>query len=151
MSFFFTDTKRAVQGTAVGKARRPSMNERVKRKGVKKQILNHICAVNSSATTLVPTFFNSLMNRLEELLEVRHWTSHGNFAVTQPCPPVLQDCQKLDCKEKHHLLYWSTKGKISCTDCFGKYVSCWVWDLFWKSPISMKDLQVREVRDPSTC
>ena len=44
------------------------MNERVKRKGVEKQILNHIFA----ATTLVPTLFNSLMNRLEELLEIRH-------------------------------------------------------------------------------
>lgn len=48
------------------------MNERVKRKSIKKQTLNHVCAVNSAATILLPTLFNSLINRLEELLEIRH-------------------------------------------------------------------------------
>jgi len=72
---FFADTKHAVQGTVVGKARRQVWMRGWK--GIKKPILTHIHAVSSAATILGPTLFHSLTNRLEELLETRHWTSQA--------------------------------------------------------------------------
>lgn len=80
------------------------MNERVKRKAVRKQILNHTSSV--SCQLLLPTLANSLTKRGKK----NCWKSGTEQAMEtlpgQPCPSVLQDHQTLDCKGKDFLQGW---------------------------------------------
>lgn len=118
------------------------MDERVKRKAVRKQILNHTSSVSCHTTA---SYFTQQPHKQSR-------RAAGNQALNkQLCHDsamslCLTGLPETGCKGKHHFLYCTAKGRISCRDGLGEYALRGVRVWLWKAPKSVKDLQRTSTR-----